>query len=74
MSHIITDPLLDEVTAFCEQAGVAWSAFGEAAVGDPNFVFDLKAGREPRRRVRDRVADYMATGTTWASLKGEDAA
>lgn len=35
--------------------------FGREAVGDPNFVFDLRDGREPRTRTATRVIAYMDT-------------
>jgi hypothetical protein len=35
--------------------------FGRDALGDPRFVFDLRAGREPRSATVKRVLAYMET-------------
>jgi hypothetical protein len=35
------------------------SRFGRDAVGDPGFVFGLRNGREPRRRMTERVSRYL---------------
>lgn len=56
-----TESLLARIDAFLEAHGISPTAFGMSAVGDPNFVRDLRAGREPRRRVVSKVEDYMAT-------------
>lgn len=36
--------LLREILAYCERTGTAETAFGRAAVGDPNLVADLRRG------------------------------
>jgi len=61
--------LLAEIRAHCEKEGLALSAFGEAAVGDPRFVADLTKGRECRSRTVSRVRDYISTGITHAQAK-----
>ena len=33
--------------------------FGVDALGDPNFVKDLRAGREPRRKTVQKVRDFI---------------
>lgn len=33
---------------------------GRDAVGDPRFVFDLRAGRDPRPETRQRVLIWLA--------------
>jgi hypothetical protein len=35
------------------------SRFGRDALGDPNFVFNLREGREPRSRTRRRVEAFI---------------
>jgi hypothetical protein len=35
------------------------STFGLKAVGDPNFVRNLRNGREPRSRVVERVVKFI---------------
>lgn len=52
--------LLSEIDQFLEQSGMTPTAFGKAAVGDPNFVRDLRHGREPRSRVVARAKDFIA--------------
>lgn len=56
-----TDPILTKVNDFLAERGIAASAFGMQAVGDPNFVIDLRAGRELRRATRRKVELFMAT-------------
>lgn len=36
--------LLREILAYCDRTGTAETAFGRAAVGDPNLVADLRRG------------------------------
>jgi hypothetical protein len=49
------EELLRLVEAHICRTGQTPSAFGLASVGDPNFVHDLRFGREPRRRTVERV-------------------
>ena len=41
--------------------------FGRDSVGDPRFVFDLRAGREPRRTTVERVMRYLERQQRMAS-------
>ena len=69
--------LLDAVAAHIATTGISKSAFGEKAVGDPRFVFDLEGGRECRRKTEARVREFIETGLTWEQVKAtssEDAA
>jgi hypothetical protein len=50
---------LSEIEAFLARAGVAPSTFGRAAVGDPNFVRELREGRAPSLRLVDRARACM---------------
>lgn len=59
----MTDDLDDfrsEVEAFLRDGRLTASAFGDKAAGDSNFVSDLRAGRECRKRTRERVRAFMA--------------
>ena len=38
-------PLLTKIDAFLARTGLSATAFGKAAVGDPNFVRELRGGR-----------------------------
>jgi len=59
-----TQILLADIDQFLERSGMRPSVFGDKAVKDPNFVRNLRAGREPRfgttQRVRDLMAQYQA--------------
>lgn len=47
------------VLAFIDETGLKPSRFGVQACGDPNFVADLRAGREPRESTRSKVEKFM---------------
>lgn len=49
-----------EVEAFLRESRLTASGFGDRAAGDPNFISDLRAGREPRRRLRAKVRAFIA--------------
>ena len=51
--------LIAEIDAFLASQDMAESAFGKAAVGDPNFLQDLRAGRELRFSTMKRVRAFM---------------
>ena len=59
MANIITHPILAEIEAFIVANNVTPSVFGTSAVNDPCFVFDLRAGREPRRATLQKVVAFM---------------
>jgi len=54
--------LLQRIEAYMKEHRVPPARFGRDAVGDPCFVFDLRDGREPRRRTIARVDAYLASG------------
>lgn len=41
------------------ETGTTASGFGKKFARDPNFVFNLRQGREPRRAVRERILTAM---------------
>ena len=51
--------LLDRIEAHLKDTHLAATRFGRRAVGDPRFVLDLRNGRLPRRRTRERVEAYL---------------
>lgn len=53
--------LLDEIEAHLRRTRMPMSRFGREAVGDPNFVTNLRDGREPRARTVRRVRAYLAS-------------
>ncbi len=62
-----TTILLDEVNSFLERTGMAPARMGKDAIGDPNFVRHLRAGREPRFGTAQRVRDFIASHAEMAS-------
>ena len=56
------DPLdlLPVVEKFLSDTGMTPTVFGRLAMRDPVFVRDLRAGRELRRKSRDRVLHFIA--------------
>lgn len=63
---VTAESFVAEVDAFLESSGMSPTAFGKAAVGDPSFVSDLKAGRTPGLRLVDRVCAYIEAQKTAA--------
>lgn len=55
----IRTDLLCRIEAFLAETGMKQSPFGEMACGDPNFVDDLRKGREPRSALRAKVQGFM---------------
>lgn len=65
-----------EVERYLKTTGLTPSAFGDKAAGDPNFVFELRNGREPRRATMAKVRAFMDRGTPVSreTRQGADAA
>lgn len=53
-------PLRLEIERFLRAHGMPPTLFGRLSVRDPRFVLDLRMGREPRMRMRQRVRTFMA--------------
>ncbi len=51
--------LLEDVEAFLKRHDMKPTTLGRLAKGDPNFVFDLRAGREGRSSTEATVRDFM---------------
>jgi len=49
----------NRVERYIAAHGLAPTAFGKAFAGDPNFVADLRSGREPREATKRKVLDAM---------------
>ena len=47
------------VAAFLRRVRMSPSEFGERAVGDRNFLGDVRRGRSPRLATADRVLAFM---------------
>lgn len=52
--------LLEQIETYLARTKTPPSKFGRMAVGDPRFVEDLRSGRQPRRRMQERVELYLA--------------
>jgi len=48
-----------QIESFLETTGMTATAFGKNALGDPNFVFDLRNGRVPNLVVVDRIQQFI---------------
>lgn len=51
--------LLLRIERYLRATRVPPSRFGRDAMGDPQFVFDLREGRVPGRRTKNRVTAYL---------------
>jgi sulfate adenylyltransferase subunit 2 len=56
----VAQSFLSEIEAFLESAGLEPTALGKQALGDPNFVFDLRKGRSPSTRTIEKVRGWIA--------------
>ena len=57
------DPLLSEIEAFLEATGMPLTRFGVEAVGDSTLVYDLRRGRDCKRKTRLRIQRYIEAQT-----------
>lgn len=57
-------PLLADMARFMLATGASDSALGLRALGDPNFVEDVRCGRDVRRVTERKVRAYMEARTT----------
>jgi hypothetical protein len=51
--------LLSRVERHLKRSGTTPTRFGRDCVHDPQFVFDLRRGREPGPEISARVAAYI---------------
>lgn len=51
--------LLLRIERYIRSRRVPPSRFGRDAMGDPQFVFDLREGRNPNRRTKSKVDAYL---------------
>jgi len=55
--------LLVDVEAFLTTTGMQPTTFGKKALGDPQLVFELRRGRDPRGRTRQRIEAFIKKHT-----------
>jgi hypothetical protein len=53
--------LIRDIERFLRNSGLPATTFGRLVASDPRLVFDLRNGREPRKRMRLRVEHFMNT-------------
>lgn len=56
---LTAEQFLSEIDSFLKRTGMSATAFGKSAVNDPNFVHDLRGGRQPSLGLVGRVSNYM---------------
>lgn len=49
-----------KVESFLADTGMAPTRFGREALGDPNLVFQIRAGRAPSLRVATKVLTFIS--------------
>lgn len=60
----ILSALRADIDMFLSRTGMAASRLGKEALGDPNFVSDLRAGRVPGLLLIDKVRAFMSEHTS----------
>lgn len=51
--------LLPRIERYLKATRTPPTRFGRQAAGDPNFVFDLRDGRDPRTATVNRIDAYL---------------
>lgn len=51
--------ILDRIDHYLRNSKTSPSRLGRDAVGDPNFVMNLRDGRQPRQATLDRVIAFI---------------
>lgn len=51
--------ILDRIDRYLRSSKTSQSRLGRDAVGDPNFVMNLRDGRQPRQATLDRVIAFI---------------
>ncbi|HEX9947012.1 MAG TPA: hypothetical protein VGA98_05675 [Allosphingosinicella sp.] len=51
--------LLDRIDRYLRKTQSTASRLGRDALGDPNFVMNLRDGRQPRQATLDRVIGFI---------------
>lgn len=62
------------VEDFLERTQMPPTRFGKLAAGDPNFIIDLRKGREPRFSTTQRVRQFMDSHARRATPSQPEAA
>jgi hypothetical protein len=51
--------ILDRIDRYLRSSKISPSRLGRDAVGDPNFVMNLRDGRQPRQATLERVVAFL---------------
>lgn len=54
------DAFRRQVEEFIASVGMNAAEFGKRAMGDPNFVYELRGGRSPRAATIERVTRFIS--------------
>lgn len=57
----LMDNLLEAIEGHLARTNQAATSFSRAVMKDPNFVFDLRGGRDYRSGTAKRVMEYIRT-------------
>jgi hypothetical protein len=55
----MSNSLIQDVETFLSRSGMNPSDLGREAMNDPNFVFDLRAGRDVRMSTAEKLRLFM---------------
>jgi sulfate adenylyltransferase subunit 2 len=66
----ISQTFLSDIERHLSAKSMEASAFGKQALGDPNFVFDLRKGRSPSARTMDKVRSFMGQSQAKSTARG----
>jgi 2,4-dienoyl-CoA reductase-like NADH-dependent reductase (Old Yellow Enzyme family) len=53
--------LIEQIEAYLRRTKTTPTRFGREALGDPNFVFNLLDGREPRKKTVRKVLAFIGS-------------
>ena len=51
--------MLTDILRFCRDHGMPETTFGRLAIKDPNFIPNLRAGRQPRPLTAVKIRNFM---------------
>lgn len=68
------DEFLQSIEQFLAATGMSATRLGTEALGDPNFVFDLRSGRSPGLNTADKVTAWMRENRDTAAPDKPEAA
>ena len=56
----IREQLISEIETYLDTHNMNPTVFGRSALKDPNFVFDLRGGRNPSSKTIDKVRLFIS--------------